>query len=95
MDLADAPLMLMTESAGYPGVARLAESAYLELVSGRPAPHQVLSALIREGSDKGVLLDLRLHQLMCSRDLALAQLSTRSVGVGPHTPTSSSVSLSP
>jgi hypothetical protein len=43
MDLADATLMLMTESAGYPSVARLAESAYLELVSGRPAPHHLLA----------------------------------------------------
>jgi hypothetical protein len=83
MDLADATLMLMTESAGYPSVARLAESAYLELVSGRPAPHHLLSELIREASDKGVLLDLRVRY---SREAYLAMIEPICKEIGELAP---------
>lgn len=75
--------MLMNESAGYPGVARLAESAYLELVSGRPVPHRVLGQLIDEASAQGVLLDLRIKY---SREAYLAMIEPICAAIGRLAP---------
>ena len=55
MDLKDATLMILAESAGYPEVARLAQSAYDALAEGGEVPHRVLSDMIGEASGKGVL----------------------------------------
>ncbi|MGH3124704.1 MAG: hypothetical protein ACRDND_27290, partial [Streptosporangiaceae bacterium] len=55
MDLKDATLMILAESASYPEVARLAQSAYDTLYGGGEVPHQILSDLVGEVSGKGVL----------------------------------------
>jgi hypothetical protein len=55
MDLKDATLMILAESAPCPGVARLAQSAYDALAEGDEVPHWILSDLLGEASGKGVL----------------------------------------
>jgi hypothetical protein len=59
MDLKDATLMFLSESAGYPAVASIARSAYDQLVAGGDIDYRVLDDLIGEASGKGVLRDLR------------------------------------
>jgi hypothetical protein len=60
MDLKDATLMILAESAAYPEVAGLAQSAYDTLAVGGEVPYPVLSGLIGGISGKGVLRAL--HQ---------------------------------
>jgi hypothetical protein len=55
MDLQDATLMILAESAGYPEVSRLAQSAYDALADGNEVSHWILSDMIGEASGKGVL----------------------------------------
>jgi hypothetical protein len=55
MDLMDATLMMLSESADHPAVASLARSAYERLASGEPVDYRVLDDLIGEASGKGVL----------------------------------------
>jgi hypothetical protein len=50
VDLKDATLMILAESAAYPGLARLAQSAYDDLVDGRPVHYSVLSDIVNEAS---------------------------------------------
>lgn len=59
MDLTDATLMLLAESAAYPGLASAAQSVYDALASGQRVPYQTLSELLGDASGKGVLRDLR------------------------------------
>jgi hypothetical protein len=60
MDLKDATLMILAESADHPELARLAQSAYDTLADGGEVPHPVLSDLLGEVSGKGMLRAL--HQ---------------------------------
>ena len=55
MDLKDATLMFLTESAGHPAVERIAQAAYDRLSDGDTVDHRVLSELLGEASAKGVL----------------------------------------
>jgi hypothetical protein len=55
MDLKDATLMILSESAAHPAVANLAQSAYDQLIAAGEVDHRVLSDLIAEVSGKGVL----------------------------------------
>lgn len=55
MDLRDATLMFLGESAAYPAVASIAQSAYDKLAAGEEIDYRVLSDLIGEASGKGVL----------------------------------------
>jgi hypothetical protein len=59
MDLKDATLMFLTESAAYPAVASIAQVAYGRLTADGEIDYRVLSDLIGEASGKGVLRDLR------------------------------------
>jgi hypothetical protein len=59
MDLRDATLMMLAESASYPEVARIAQSAYDDLCRDGDVHYQVLSDLIGEASGHGVLRELR------------------------------------
>ena len=59
MDLKDATLMFLTESAAYPAVADLAQSAYDRLADGGDIDYRVLDELIGEASGKGVLRVMR------------------------------------
>ena len=58
MDLKDATLMFLSESAAYPAVASIAQNAYDRLVEGDEIDYRVLSDLIGEASGKGVLREL-------------------------------------
>jgi hypothetical protein len=55
MDLKDATLAIAGESAAYPELARLAQSAYDQLIRDGQVDYRVLSDLIAEASGKGVL----------------------------------------
>jgi hypothetical protein len=55
MDLKDAALMLLSESADHPAVASLAQSAYDRLAAGEEVDYRLLDDLIGEASGKGVL----------------------------------------
>jgi hypothetical protein len=55
VDLKDATLMILAESGAHPELARIAQSAYGELASGREVPYPVLSDMLGEASGKGVL----------------------------------------
>jgi hypothetical protein len=59
MDLKDATLMLLAESAAYPALAGAAQTAYDALATGQQVPYQALSELIGDASGKGVLRELR------------------------------------
>lgn len=59
MNLEDATLMFLTESAAYPVVASIAQTAYDRLVADGEIDYRVLGDLIGEASGKGVLRDLR------------------------------------
>lgn len=55
MDLKDATLMMLAESADHPAVASLAQSAYERLANGEPVDYRLLDELIGEASGKGLL----------------------------------------
>jgi hypothetical protein len=55
MDLKDAALMFLSESADHPAVASLAQSAYDQLAAGEEVDYRLLDDLIGEASGKGVL----------------------------------------
>jgi hypothetical protein len=55
MDLRDATLMFLIESAVHPAVSEIAQSAYDRLVAGEDIDYRVLSNLVDEASGKGVL----------------------------------------
>src|ERR1700745_1043751 len=55
VDLKDATLMMLSESAAHPAVASLAQSAYDQLISDGEVDYHVLSDMIGEASGKGVL----------------------------------------
>jgi hypothetical protein len=59
MDLRDAVLMFLTESAAYPAVSELAQSAYDRLAEGEDIDYRVLDELVGEASGKGVLRAMR------------------------------------
>ena len=55
MDLKDATLMILAESADHPEVTRLAQAVYDRLADGGEVPHVILSDMLGEASGKGVL----------------------------------------
>ncbi|HEY2264830.1 MAG TPA: hypothetical protein VGI96_19570 [Streptosporangiaceae bacterium] len=59
MDLKDATLMFLSESAAYPAVAEIAQSAYGRIVAGEDIDYRVLDDLVGEASGKGVLRVMR------------------------------------
>ena len=55
MDLKDATLMVLTESAGQPAVASIAQVVYDRLADGDDVDYRLLKDLMGEMSGKGVL----------------------------------------
>ena len=55
MDIKDATLMMLSESAGHPAVASIAQSVYERLVNEEPVDYRLLNDLIGEASGKGLL----------------------------------------
>jgi hypothetical protein len=76
MDLRDATLMFLTESEGYPAVARLARSAYEQLADGEHVDYRLLQEMIGEASGKGVLRDLHLKYSPTACDAMLMPIFT-------------------
>jgi hypothetical protein len=59
MDLKDATLMFLSESAAYLAVAELAQAAYDRLIEGEDIDYRVLDDLVGQASGKGVLRAMR------------------------------------
>lgn len=59
MDLKDATLMMLSESAGHPAVASIAKVAYDRMVRDEEVDYRLLKDLIGEASGKGVLRAIR------------------------------------
>jgi hypothetical protein len=76
MELRDATLMLLSESAGYPVVERLAQSAYDQLADGGVADHRLLSDLIGEASGKGILRALHRKYSQTAFDAIIMPICT-------------------
>jgi hypothetical protein len=55
MDIKDATLMMLSESAAHPAVVSIAESVYQRLANEEPVDYRLLNDLIGEASGKGVL----------------------------------------
>jgi hypothetical protein len=55
MDLKDATLVILNESAAHPGLVKLAQSVHDQLTRNGEVDYRVLSDLIGEASGKGVL----------------------------------------
>jgi hypothetical protein len=55
MDLKDATLMVLSESAGQPALTSIAQSVYDQLARGETVDYRLLQELIGEVSGKGVL----------------------------------------
>jgi hypothetical protein len=55
MDLRDATLMMLHESADHPAVASLAQTVYDRLMNEEPVDYRLLDDLVGEASGKGVL----------------------------------------
>jgi hypothetical protein len=55
MDIKDATLVMLSESAGHPAVASIAQSVYDRLANDDPVDYRLLDQLIGEASGKGVL----------------------------------------
>ena len=55
MDLRDATLVLLTESAAHQELAGLAQSVYQDMSAGRDVQYQRLTEIIGKASEKGVL----------------------------------------
>jgi hypothetical protein len=55
MDLKDATLMILNESAACPAVAKIAQSAYDQLIRDGQVDYRVLSDMVGQASGKGVL----------------------------------------
>ena len=60
--------MILTESAAYPGLAKLAQSAYDQLAWDGQVDHRVLSAMVAEASGKGVLRGIHRKYGPATRD---------------------------
>jgi hypothetical protein len=58
MNLKDATLMILSESADHPAVVEVAQSAYDQLIADGEVDYRVLSDLIAEVSGKGVLREI-------------------------------------
>jgi hypothetical protein len=68
MDLKDAILTILGESAEHPGLARLAQSAYDQVAWDGHVDYRVLSDLIGEASGKGVLRGINRQYGPAGRD---------------------------
>lgn len=68
MDLNDALLMIMVESAGHPELAALAQSAHDRIGDDGFVDYRVLSDLVAEASGKGVLRAINAAHGPAARD---------------------------
>ena len=76
MDLKDATLMMLHESAGYPAVASLAQAVYDRVASSEPVDYRLLDELIGEASGKGVLRALRARHGLVAYEAIIGPILT-------------------
>jgi hypothetical protein len=74
MNLRDATLMILIESAAHPGVAELAQSAYDRLTTDGEVDYHVLSDLVAEASGKGVLRAIQRKYSATAREAIFAPI---------------------
>jgi hypothetical protein len=87
MDLKDATLMILTESAAHPEVAALAQSAHDTLADGGEVPLPILSDLLAEVSGKGVLRALReKYSIAAFEAMIMPMPRDRPAAPGPASP---------
>jgi hypothetical protein len=68
VNLKDATLVILNESAAHPGLAKLAQSAYDQLSRDGEVDYRVLSDLVAEASGKGVLRAIHQKYSATGRD---------------------------
>jgi hypothetical protein len=83
MNLQDAALVLVTESAEHPGLHRVAQSVHDDLVAGRRVPYTVLQDMIGEASGKGVLRAMHRKYSPTAFDSVLMPILSE---IGRHAP---------
>ena len=83
MDLKDATLMMLHESAGQPAVASLAKSVYDRLMSDEPVDYRLLDELIAAASGKGVLRELHARYSPVAYEAIISPILTE---LGRHKP---------
>jgi hypothetical protein len=91
MDLKDATLMILTESAAHPGLAKLAQSAYDQLTADGEVDYRLLSNMVTEASGKGVLRVIRQKHGAIAHEAIFGPVLReidRQKPVPPRTPTS-------
>ena len=76
MDLKDATLMVLSESADHPAVASIAQSVYDRLANSEPVDYRLLDELIGEASGKGVLRALHAKYSPTAYDAIIAPILT-------------------
>ena len=76
MDLRDATLVMMNESADQPAVASLARAAYQRLANEEPVHYRLLDDLIGEASGKGVLRALHAKYGPTAHDAIISPILT-------------------
>ena len=76
MDLRDATLMMLHESAGQPVVASLAKVVYDRLMNDEPVDYRLLDELIGEASGKGVLRALHAKYSPVAYDAIISPILT-------------------
>jgi hypothetical protein len=76
MDLRDATLMMLHESADQPAVASLAKSVYDRLANDEPVGYQLLDELIGAASGKGVLRALHAKYSPVAYDAIISPILT-------------------
>ena len=76
MDLRDAALMMLNESADEPAVASLAKVVYDRLVNEEPVAYRLLDELIGEASGKGVLRALHAKYSPVAYDAIISPILT-------------------
>lgn len=91
MNLRDATLVMLTESAAHPGLQRAAQAVYDELTEGREVPYQALDEIIGEASGKGVLRAMRAKYGPVAFDSVLMPILTeighrKPIGANPRGP---------
>lgn len=76
MDLKDAVLVVLSESADHPAVASIARSAYERLANDEPVDYRLLNDLIGEVSGKGVLRALNAKYSPAAYDAIIMPILT-------------------
>jgi hypothetical protein len=87
MEIKDATLMMLIESADHPAVASLAQSAYDQLMNEEPVDYRLLKELVGEASGKGVLRALRAKYGSAAFEAIISPILTeigRQAPIGPR-----------